>query len=72
MKGIRFLRECSVHVHESETDEKGTLETFNEGQLSDAEIIDTRTDGTYDLQFGNGSVVFGIPQSLIETIDLNL
>jgi hypothetical protein len=73
MKGIRFLRECSFHVYESETDENGTMETFNEGQLSDASIIDTRIDGTtYDLQFGDGSVAFGIPQSFIKTIDIPL
>lgn len=71
MTGIKFLKPCSFHVHESETDEEGTLETYKEGEVSDADIF-SEEDSTVDIQFGDGSVAFNIPKTAIEVVKLPL
>jgi hypothetical protein len=71
MKGIKFLKEYSSPVHESETDEEGTLDTFKKGEIFDADIFAEETS-TVDIQFGDGSVAFNIPKDVIEVIEMPL
>jgi hypothetical protein len=72
MTGIKFLKSCSFHVHESEFDEEGSLESFKENEITGADVCTEHNDGTIDLQFGDGSVAFNIPKTIIEVVKLPL
>jgi hypothetical protein len=70
MTGIEFLKPACITVHGSETDEEGTEEHFKAGEKADADIFSENSDGTVDLQFGDGSVAFHISRAIIKEVSL--
>jgi len=58
---IKWTGDTTLTVHESETDEEGTLETLKMGTTSEIDIFDDDSKtGNVAIQFGDGSVAFGI------------
>lgn len=70
MTGIEFLKPACITVHESETDEEGSEENFKVGDKTEADIFSENSDGTVDIQFGDGSVAFHISKELFKEVSL--
>lgn len=69
---LRFLEKCQLEIVES-CDEDGddaetSTETFQQGEKHDVDVLDEHDDTT-SWQFGDGSVVYGVPNSLFEKLD---
>jgi hypothetical protein len=69
---IKFTRDITLHVVENfdeELDEEisGFDETFRMGEKSDADIWEKFND-IVSIQFGDGSVAFGVPKDCFETV----
>jgi hypothetical protein len=72
---IKFLKECELEVIESVDDDdnvESTMETFHVNDTFDVDRYGDEEDGSdqnrWDLQFGNGSCILGVPRILFEVI----
>lgn len=69
IKFIKFIKDAELEVTESYDEEadfaETHTETFRAGESVEADVFDDRGDSV-NVQFGDGSVVYGLPKSLIE------
>ena len=69
---IRFKQPAELEIvewYDEANDETHTKdETFSEGEVVDADIFDDRGE-TVNMQFGDGSVAYGVPKTIFEEIE---
>lgn len=72
---IKFKTDCVLNIVENFDEESDVIteesqETFKIGEEIDVDII-SDNGNNIDIQFGDGSVAFGIDKSFVEIIDLD-
>jgi hypothetical protein len=78
---VRFLVDCEITICENTEDEEGSQTTFKIGETADFDVIDhpLRWNGQgfvedldmVNVQFGDGSVAFGISKEWYEITEPN-
>lgn len=72
---LKFLEACQLEVvdwYDEKNDEVHTSdELFKVGEEVTADIVSVNeVCKTAEIQFGNGSVAYGVPQSVFEVVEL--
>jgi hypothetical protein len=70
MTGIEFLKSADLTVYENEDGMFPKVDHLNPGDRAAADIIEDHEDGTVDLQFGDGCVVFSVPKEIFKEVTL--
>ena len=71
---LKFLKSCRLELTEG-YDEKNDVvhtknESFKKGEIVEVDIVETDDKNkTMQIQFGDGRVAYGVPQSTFEVID---
>ena len=70
---VKWLQDVSLNVTETFDEETDTADeytvNFKQDEVTEFDIFDDRGD-TVNIQFGDGSVAYGVPKSLYEIIDI--
>lgn len=68
---IKFLKDCEIELvtrFDEATDQADTEnEIFVAGSVHEVDVLDER-EGSLDVQFGDGSVAYGVPNSLFAKV----
>jgi hypothetical protein len=72
---VKFLQDCQLEVilsYDEKTDHAETaLESFSKDESVTFDVFDVMEDvGTINVQFGDGSCIYGLPINLIEITEV--